>query len=70
MKIKLLAIATLALVAGCNAFIPTPTQPCPGLYCAQWTFAGVTLDVCENSQAALNTKMQTLQTKYPESTFK
>jgi len=56
---------TLALTACGTPYIPTAAQPCPGLNCAQWTLDGVTLDVCENTQTALTTKLQTLQAKFP-----
>jgi hypothetical protein len=63
-----LALATVPALTGCTgSYVPTAAQPCPGLYCAQWTLEGVTVDVCENTQTALTVKLQSLQAKFPAS---
>lgn len=52
-------LTVVALVASCTAssFVPTPSHPCPNLYCVEWQVAGVPVMVCADTQANLDAKV-------------
>jgi len=59
---KLIQISLLILtVASCAAWVPTPTHPCPNLYCAEWTVAGTDVMICAETKEALQLKIRSLK---------
>ena len=61
-------------VANCTAAIPTPSMPCEGLYCLQWSGppVGIPADglVCAKTEAAARALVAPFAERHPEGSFR
>ena len=46
---------------GCAKMIPTPSHPCPNVYCEQWSLAGIDVMICAETPEAAKAKVKALQ---------
>jgi hypothetical protein len=62
------------ILASCAAAVPTPSMPCPGLYCLQWSGppVGIPLDalICAKTEAQARALAQPLLDRHPDGSFR